>query len=54
MGLVNDLPIQQRTALILFYYHNLSIKEIAQIMESNENTIKNRLFLAKKSLRKQA
>ena len=51
MALVNDLPIQQRTALFLFYYNDLSIKEIAQIMGANENTIKNRLFLSKRKIK---
>lgn len=40
---VMELPQPQREAIILSYYHGLKIREIAQITETNESTIKSRL-----------
>lgn len=37
------LPDFQRDALILKYYHELKIKDIAYITQSNESTVKSRL-----------
>jgi RNA polymerase sigma-70 factor (ECF subfamily) len=40
---INELPDYQREALILKFYHDMKIKDIAKIMDSNESTIKSRL-----------
>ena len=45
------LPIKHRTTVILFYYNELSIKEIASIMDCSEGTVKSRLFYSKKFLK---
>ncbi len=44
------LPLAQRTAFQLAFYHDMSYIEIAEIMESPVNTTKTRLFHARKRL----
>ncbi len=44
------LPLAQRTAFQLTFYHDMSYTEIAQIMDCPVNTIKTRLFHARKRL----
>ncbi len=40
---VMNLPIKYREVIYLFYYEELSIKEIAIVIDVKENTIKTRL-----------
>lgn len=40
---VMNLPIKYREVIFLFYFEELSIKEIAAVLQCNENTIKTRL-----------
>lgn len=47
---INELPFEQKSALIMKYFEELKIKEIAEIFECSENTIKSRINYAKKSL----
>ncbi|WP_242261840.1 sigma-70 family RNA polymerase sigma factor [Bacillus cereus group sp. BfR-BA-01453] len=49
---VMNLPIKYREVIYLFYYEELSIKEIATVIEIKENTIKTRLKKAKELLKK--
>lgn len=44
------LPMAQRTAFQLSFYHDMSYTDIADIMECPVNTIKTRLFHARKRL----
>ena len=44
------LPLAQRTAFQLTFYHDMSYTEIAEIMACPVNTIKTRLFHARKRL----
>ncbi|AFQ24815.1 hypothetical protein BG78_25420 [Bacillus thuringiensis serovar israelensis] len=48
---VMSLPIKYREVIYLFYYEELSIKEIATVIEVKENTIKTRLKKAKELLK---
>ena len=48
---VLNLPAKYRTIIHLFYYERLTIKEIAQIVGLNENTVKTRLARAKERLK---
>ncbi len=48
---VMNLPIKYREIIYLFYYEELSIKEIAKVIEVKENTIKTRLKKAKELLK---
>jgi RNA polymerase sigma-70 factor (ECF subfamily) len=45
------LPMKYREPLILFYYDEQSITEIASYLELNENTVKTRLRRAKLQLK---
>lgn len=49
---VMNLPIKYREVIYLFYYEELSIKEVAIVIEVKENTIKTRLKKAKELLKK--
>lgn len=51
-GEILKLPVKQRTVIILFYYNQMSIKEIAGICGCLEGTVKSRLSVGKKRLRK--
>ena len=48
---VAELPPLQREALVLFEYEDLSLAEIAAIVEADANTVKARLFRARERLR---
>ena len=45
------LPADQRTVLELTYHHGLNYGEIAQIMGCPENTVKTRMFNARKKIK---
>lgn len=51
MKYIYELPANHRTTVILFYYNELPIKEIASIMDCSEGTVKSRLFYSKKFLK---
>ena len=51
LGLVDDLPPEQRLSVLFYYYDEMSVKEIAQAMEVSEGTVKSRLNYARKSIR---
>ena len=44
-----DYPLQ--TTLILYYYNELTVKEIAKVMGCFEGTVKSRLYTARKRLK---
>ena len=48
---VMDLPEVHRTVLYLFYYEDLSVKEIAQLMNLSVSTVTTRLYRARKRLK---
>ena len=52
MSLLNQLPLPQRSALLLHFVEDFSLEEIARITETQLGTVKSRLHYAKKSLRK--
>ncbi len=49
---IRTLPPNQKTAIYLFYYEELPVKEIAQVMDTNENTVLSWLRRGRKSLKK--
>jgi len=49
---ISGLPLNQREALILFEYEELSMEEIAEVTGSEVGAIKARLFRARESLRR--
>lgn len=52
MAAVDSLPIDQRTAIILREIQGLGSKEIAEVMNCSESTIRWRLHYARKKLQK--
>lgn len=47
------LPIKQRVVTHLYYYEELSVREIAELLRISENAVKKRLSRARETLRKQ-
>ncbi len=47
-----ELPENHRQVIILYYYQNLSYKEMAEILNVSISSIESRLFRAKKNLAK--
>jgi RNA polymerase sigma-70 factor (ECF subfamily) len=47
---MKDLPINEQNALILFYWDDLSVREIAAIMDKSENAVKLLLSRGRKRL----
>ncbi len=50
-AVIDFLPEEQKRAVLLYYYEQLTISQIAEIEEVSEATIKSRLVLARKKLR---
>lgn len=50
---IDSLKDQYKTVVILFYFQELKIREIAQIMDIPEGSVKASLYRAKKQLRSQ-
>jgi RNA polymerase sigma-70 factor (ECF subfamily) len=51
MNLLNQLPLPQRSVLLLHFIEDFSLEEIAGITETQLGTVKSRLHYAKKALR---
>ena len=49
--IVDALPTAQRAATLLFYYDELSVRDIAKLMKVSENTVKSRLNYARKAIK---
>lgn len=49
---INTLDEKQRTTILLYYYNEFSISEIATIMSCFEGTVKSRLYTARRNLKK--
>ena len=50
---IQALPLRQRSVIYLFYYSELSIKDIASLLHIPTGTVKSRLNKAKSALRKE-
>jgi RNA polymerase sigma factor (sigma-70 family) len=46
------LPVKYREIIILYYYEELPIERISEILKMNENTIKTRLMRAREKIKK--
>ncbi len=51
--IVDDLPEDKRACVVLFYYEQHSLTEIAEILGVPEGTVMSRLFYARKKLEKE-
>lgn len=49
---VNTLPKRFRECVILYYYSEMSIAQIAEVLECSDGTVKSNLFKARKALKK--
>jgi RNA polymerase sigma-70 factor (ECF subfamily) len=50
---INKLKFKQRATLVLFYLHDFSLTEIAEIMDCPVGTVKSRLHYARENLRRE-
>lgn len=50
-GIINELSDVQRQSIMLYYFSELSVEEIAAVMGCSEGTVKSRLFLARKAIK---
>lgn len=51
LAAINRLPLKQKTVIILYYYNELSVGEIAVATGALTGTVKSRLFMARQNLR---
>ena len=51
MDEINKLDMNFRTVLILFYYEDMSIKAISEVLNISQGTVKSRLSRAKSKLK---
>jgi RNA polymerase sigma-70 factor (ECF subfamily) len=49
---LEKLPAEHRETIILAFYHGLSYREIAELMECPEGTVKSRIFYAKEQMKR--
>lgn len=49
---INRLKVKHRTVILLYYYNDLSTREIARITGTLEGTVKSRLYKARKQLKR--
>ncbi len=48
---LDNLPVMYRTVIVLRYFEDLKIEEIAEVLQENLNTVKTRLYKALQLLR---
>ena len=53
MEILDQLPEDQRMVIGMFYYEELSVKDIAVILGVSENTVKSRLVYGRKKIKEQ-
>ncbi len=51
LAMLDELSEEQRSATMLYYYDELSVKQIAEIQNVSEGTVKSRLNYARKSIK---
>jgi RNA polymerase sigma-70 factor (ECF subfamily) len=52
LAALQALPEEQRTVIIMKEYEGLKFREIAEVLELPENTVKSRLYYGLRALRK--
>ncbi len=48
---IGQLPVKQRLVLVLFYYHRMTVPEMAALLKTSENTLRKRLLAAREKIR---
>ena len=51
MESILTLPLKQREVVLLYYYHNMTVKEIAEALNISQPSVSRRMSHAKKQLR---
>ena len=51
INMINDLPEEQKSAILLRYFNEISVKEIAEIQGVTEGTVKSRLNYGRKAIK---
>ena len=51
MESILTLPLKQREVVLLYYYHNMTLKEIAGALDISQPSVSRRMSHAKKQLR---
>ena len=51
-GMINQLPEEQRSALLMRYYNEMPVSEIAKVQGVSEGTVKSRLNYGRKAIKK--
>jgi RNA polymerase sigma-70 factor (ECF subfamily) len=49
---LGSLPAEIRSVLVMHYYEGLKYREIAEILDSNENAVKARVHRGRQALRR--
>ena len=52
-AVINRLPPDQRSAVILYYYDEMSVPEVAKTLGTNEHNASQKLFTARKRIRRE-
>ena len=50
-SIIDSLSPVQREAIVLYYFHDMPVSEIAAVTVASEGTVKSRLYLARKSIK---
>ena len=52
LNIINQLPVPQRMVILLYYYQEMKIQDIAKVLGCSEGTVKSRLNYARNTIRK--
>ena len=52
MSILDELSVEHRTVIVLRYFQDLKIKEIAEVMDISEGTVRSRIHYALRKLKK--
>ena len=53
IDIIDNLPLPQRVCVYYYYYEHLTIAQISEILDTNDNAVKGRLYLAREKIRKE-
>jgi RNA polymerase sigma factor (sigma-70 family) len=52
MGIINELPDSQKECILMYYYQEMPVKDIALAVGVTESTVKSRLYYARSAIKK--